>query len=300
MKSIWVVAHDATAAAELVDGARCLAPSVSAVVVGTDAVPGADLTVLVPAPASDALLEGCAGAVAGLLADRGAGLVLFGTDLRSRLLAGAVAAHLHTSVRNATDVRMEGDAVCVARSVFGGLAVATERLTGDVAVLVVGPNVLAPSGAAASTGAVEQLDVPADASGLTVRETRAKQTQAVNLAAAQRVVGVGRGFAAEADLDLARQLAAKLGAEVACSRPIAEGVGWLPVERYLGVSGATIRPDLYLAVGISGQVQHMVGVNRSKTIVAINKDKNAPVFAHADYGIVGDLYAVLPALVQAL
>ncbi|HEX7661681.1 MAG TPA: FAD-binding protein, partial [Pseudonocardiaceae bacterium] len=91
-----------------------------------------------------------------------------------------------------------------------------------------------------------------------------------------------------------------LGAELACSRPVAEGLGWLPTERYVGVSGATIRPDLYLAVGISGQVQHMAGVNHAKVIVAINRDKNAPVFAQADLGVVADLYDVLPALTKAL
>ena len=82
--------------------------------------------------------------------------------------------------------------------------------------------------------------------------------------------------------------------------PVAEGLGWLPTERYVGVSGATIRPDLYLAVGISGQVQHMAGVNHAKVIVAINRDKNAPVFGQADLGVVGDLYDVLPALTNAL
>jgi electron transfer flavoprotein alpha subunit len=136
--------------------------------------------------------------------------------------------------------------------------------------------------------------------GVVLIETRAKGGESVDLTAAKRVVGVGRGFAAESDLELARVLAAKLGAEVACSRPIAEGVNWMPAERYLGVSGATIKPDLYLAVGISGQVQHLVGVNHSKVIVAVNKDPKAPIFAQADFGVVGDLYQVLPALTAAL
>ena len=118
--------------------------------------------------------------------------------------------------------------------------------------------------------------------------------------AAGRGVGVGRGCADQADLRLAQELATALGAELACSRPLAEGLGWLPAERYVGVSGATIRPELYLAVGISGQVQHMVGVNHSKVIIAINRDKNAPVFGQADLGVVGDLYEVLPALTNAL
>jgi electron transfer flavoprotein alpha subunit len=87
---------------------------------------------------------------------------------------------------------------------------------------------------------------------------------------------------------------------VACSRPIAEGLGWLPKNRYLGVSGAVISPKVYLALGISGQVQHLVGVNGSKAIVAINKDKNAPIFGHCDLGLVADLEAVLPELSEKL
>ena len=167
------------------------------------------------------------------------------------------------------------------------------------AVLVVAPGVL-PAQEEAGAGRVEHVDMAPAPEPLRVVEVRPKAGEPVNLAAATRVVGVGRGFADEADLRLARELAAALGAELACSRPLAEGLGWLPTERYVGVSGATIRPELYLAVGVSGQVQHMVGVNQAKVIVAINKDKNAPVFGQADLGVVGDLYDVLPALTNAL
>jgi Electron transfer flavoprotein FAD-binding domain len=98
------------------------------------------------------------------------------------------------------------------------------------------------------------------------------------------------------NVGVAAGVAKSIGAELACSRPIAEGVGWLPKSRYLGVSGAVIQPDLYLALGISGQVQHMVGVNGATTMVAINKDKTAPIFAHCDLGLVADLSAVLRTL----
>ena len=97
---------------------------------------------------------------------------------------------------------------------------------------------------------------------------------------------------------MVEELAGLMEAEVGCSRPVAEGMNWLPKERYIGVSGAMLKPDLYLALGISGQVQHMVGVNQAKAIVAINKDKAAPIFSQADYGIVGDLYKVLPSLIE--
>ena len=96
------------------------------------------------------------------------------------------------------------------------------------------------------------------------------------------------------------ELAQALNAEVACTRPLAEGLDWLPRERYIGISGANIRPDLYLGVGVSGQVQHMIGMRDSRVVVAINKDKEAPIFAQADYGIVGDLYEIVPALIKAI
>ncbi|MDR0283635.1 MAG: electron transfer flavoprotein subunit alpha/FixB family protein [Propionibacteriaceae bacterium] len=298
MKSIWVVTHDSLSA-DLVAGARALAPFVGAVTFGGEAVPGADLTVIAPQPPADVPLEAYARPIADRLAEAAPDLVLCGADLQSRLLAGLIAARLKTGVRNATSITVAGDAVTVTRSAHGGLAVVTETLAPGVAVLVIAPGTLPVGDDTRPAGDTETLAaVPAP--GLKVTERRPKPVSTVNLATASRVVGVGRGFAAEADLELARALAAKLGAEVGCSRPIAEGVGWLPGDRYLGVSGATIKPDVYVAIGISGQVQHMAGVGRAKVIVAINKDQNAPIFAHADYGIVGDLYEVVPALTAAL
>ncbi len=122
----------------------------------------------------------------------------------------------------------------------------------------------------------------------------------VDLAKADAVVSAGRGFAEKADLDLAYALADKLGAAVGCSRPLAEGVDWFPHEAYIGVSGQVIAPKVFLAAGISGQMQHMVGCNRSGAVFAVNKDKNAPIFKQCDYGLVGDLKTVLPAVVAAL
>ena len=127
-----------------------------------------------------------------------------------------------------------------------------------------------------------------------------KVDQKVDLTAASVVIGAGRGIGSQENVELAAGVAKPIGAELAGSRPIAEGVGWLPKCRYLGVSGAAIQPDMYLAFGISGQVQHMVGVNGATTIVAINKNKSAPIFAHCDLGLVADLSAVLPTLADQL
>jgi len=123
--------------------------------------------------------------------------------------------------------------------------------------------------------------------------------QAVDLTQAERIVSVGRGIKGQEHIKLAQDLAAALGAELAASRPICDA-GWLPMERQIGSSGQTVAPKLYLALGISGAIQHVVGMKGARTIVAINKDAEAPLFEVADYGIVGDLFEVVPAMIAAL
>jgi electron transfer flavoprotein alpha subunit len=123
--------------------------------------------------------------------------------------------------------------------------------------------------------------------------------QAVDLSQAERIVAVGRGIKEQDKLPVAQRLAEALGAELAASRPICDA-GWLPMARQVGSSGQTVAPKLYLALGISGAIQHLVGMKGSQTIAAVNKDPDAPIFEVADYGIVGDLFEVVPALVDAL
>jgi len=123
--------------------------------------------------------------------------------------------------------------------------------------------------------------------------------QAVDLTQAQILVAVGRGIKAPENIPLAEKLAKVLGGEIAASRPICDE-GWLPMDRQIGSSGQTVAPKLYLALGISGAIQHVVGMKGSRTIVAINKDQNAPIFEVADYGIVGDLFEIVPALTEEL
>ena len=126
-----------------------------------------------------------------------------------------------------------------------------------------------------------------------------ESAQTVDLSAASLIVSVGRGIKEKANLPIVEELAAALGAELAASRPICDN-GWLPMERQVGSSGQTVSPKVYIAVGISGAIQHLVGMKGSKAVVAINKDENAPIFEVADYGIVGDLFEVVPALTAAV
>jgi len=149
----------------------------------------------------------------------------------------------------------------------------------------------------------EIREFPVEIDAATIRQTAEapfqEAKQAVDLTQAERIVAVGRGIKSQEHIAMAQKLAAALGAEVAASRPICDS-GWLPMDRQVGSSGQTVSPKLYLALGISGAIQHLVGMKGARTIVAVNKDADAPIFEVADFGIVGDLFEVVPALISAL
>lgn len=153
----------------------------------------------------------------------------------------------------------------------------------------------------ASAAPVRPLTISLDASAIRqqVEAPFTETRQAVDLTAAERIVSVGRGIKGPEHIEMARKLAESLGAELAASRPICDN-GWLPMDRQIGSSGQTVAPKLYLALGISGAIQHVVGMKGARTIVAINKDPEAPIFEIADYGIAGDLFEIVPALIEAL
>jgi electron transfer flavoprotein alpha subunit len=223
-------------------------------------------------------------------------LVLVEATKNGRLAAAMIATAMGTSVlTDSMELGVDGDSVISKRMVYGGAAFKIEKGLGSVTVACVCGGVFE---AAQPYAAGKIVDLEGHSAGVRFVERRAKESKTVNLAAAKRVVGVGRGFGSEENLVLARDLAKAIGAEVGCSRPVAEEEKWMPKEAYCGVSGVMIKPDIYIACGISGQVQHISGVNQSKVIVAINKDKSAPIFEKCDYGIVGDLKVVLPALTQ--
>ena len=144
-----------------------------------------------------------------------------------------------------------------------------------------------------------EVELPEGINRQSVEPPFREARQAVDLGQAERIVAVGRGIKAQEHLAVAQALAEAMGAELAASRPICDN-GWLPMERQVGSSGQTVAPKLYMALGISGAIQHLVGMKGSRTIVAINKDADAPIFEVADYGIVGDLFEIVPAVTSAL
>lgn len=274
---------------------------ITAVVVGSrsvaDAVAasGVGAVTWLGEPGADVALESYAGAVAELVAAAAPGLVLASTRPTDRVLAGAVAAKLGAPAFTMVTAVTVGDgSVEIKRGVFGGIAQETVSIAGTAVVVVDGGSV-ATGGSAAVTEAAA-----APSPGIAVVETRAAERAQVDLGKAQRIVSIGRGLKSQDDVALINALAGALDAETACSRPMAEGLAWFTHDRYVGVTGQHVSPDLYVAIGISGQLQHTVGARAAGTIVAINSDKNAPYFKEADYCVVGDLYDIVPALTAAL
>jgi len=298
----WVLVADDTVAAGLVEVARTLTTEVVAVVAGRLAVAEAvahvvDRVVWLGEPA-DAPVEAFAPAVADLLAQAAPLAVIGATTPGGRALLGAVAARLQAPVLSGLgSVELADGHVVVTRSMLGGVSEHRTRFEGGTAVLAVDPR--ADVDTAGSPVPVEEVVAPPLRTAR-ILDVKVKEHAAVNLDAAKVVVSVGRGLKAQADVALLESLAEAFGGELACSRPLAEGVDWIAKERYIGISGQHIAPDLYVAVGISGQLQHMVGVRDAKVIVAVNSDKDALIFAQCDYGIIGDLYQVVPALTAAL
>jgi electron transfer flavoprotein alpha subunit len=239
-------------------------------------------------------------ALAHITAEAAATVVLLGSTRRGRELAGRLAQRLGAGcVTDATSLVVESGRLVVGRYNLGGATVQREAVTAPTQVVAVMPKAFEAGAPAGGGGDVVAVAPALAAPAVTVADRRPKEGESVDLSAAPRIVGIGRGLSKREDVPLGEGLAAALGAELACTKSLAD-FGWLPEDRIVGLSGAKTVPDVYLAVGISGQVQHTVGISQAKVIAAVNTDKDAPIFALADYGIVGDLYKVVPALVERL
>jgi electron transfer flavoprotein alpha subunit len=228
-------------------------------------------------------------------------LILIGSTKRGREVAGRLAGTLDwPAVTGVTGLRLEADGIRVDREALSGNAVAVERIGRRPAIVAVLPGTTAP--AAPAPAGTERHEHPSPSlSGLTERtELRPKAGGQLEIEKAERIVTIGRGLQKKEDLAIIESLARALGAEVGCTRPLAAEAGWLTDDHWIGLTGHRVHPQLYVAVGVSGAVQHLVGMRSSRIVVAINKDPNAPIFAQADYRITGDLYQIAPAITKAL
>jgi electron transfer flavoprotein alpha subunit len=297
-----VYAESVGAYPELCSGAASLAEEVVALVVGSEADAAAVAALGVPVRLINrepgVWLDAYWSAVCDQVAELGPELVLLRASTRVRALAGRLAVAGGLPVASDVSALTAQDAGIGYRVVrYGG---ATEQAgVAERLVAIVGPG-LFPAAQPSGGGSVTVVDAMPASGGVRLVSATPKAEESVDLGASDVVVGVGRGIGSQENLAKAAEFARAIGAELACSRPIAEGLGWLPKNRYLGVSGVVIQPEVYLALGISGQVQHLVGVNGSKAIVAINKDAGAPIFTHCDLGLVADLDGLLPELAERL
>lgn len=243
--------------------------------------------------------ENYARAMADLLQDESADLLLVGATIRGRDIAAKIAAYLKCGlVGDASTVTRTDNGVETTRMIYGGAVVQTSLLQGfNVITVPAGKCECATAGAGSSEIITREVKT---ASQVELLETAAIEKQGIDLCQANKVVCIGLGVENQHDLKLVEELTDALGAALACTRPISEEKGWLPADSYIGISGKAIKPDLYVGLGVSGQVQHTVGIRDSKIIVAVNNNDKAPIFRIADYGIVGDLYEILPLLTQAI
>lgn len=299
MAEVFVFSEEPTIAAELVGCARREGKSASLIsLTDPDEYAGCGADSVLHLVGESPRPEGYAKAIADLVQDREAELLLVGSTVTGREIAASVAGYCGAAM--ASDVLSVGfrpSGVEITRSVCAGAIIRRELLSG-FSVATVAAGVFDAADARVDP-TIETLPVPIDARVQRVSLEPIPRGD-VDLAKADKIVSVGLGLDKEEDLSMVRDLARALNAQVGCTRDVAESRGWLPKAQYIGITGATVSPDLYLAMGVSGQMQHVYGIRGSKVVVAINKDKNAPIFRAADYGIVGDMYVIAPKITAAI
>jgi electron transfer flavoprotein alpha subunit len=238
-----------------------------------------------------------------LIRSTGPALVLFPHTYQTRDWAPKLATRFGCSlISDVVDARIEAGEVCFVRQLFQGKWNAEIRIPpGTLQFASLQAGAFRAAEASGTAGQVAVFAVQLDAAAIrgTPEEPFREAQRSVDLSSAELIVAVGRGIKEKDNLPLVERLAQAMGAELAASRPICDN-GWLPMERQVGSSGQTVAPKLYLAIGISGAIQHLVGMKGAKTIVAINSDPSAPIFEIADYGVVGDLFQVVPALIDQI
>lgn len=307
MAGIWIYSEDISVAKQLITLGRDLAGQMNQPLCAVSLyeeeaqnliATGADKVYLLKA--ASVWPESYAPALAALAEEEAPTVLFIGATLRGKDVAARIAARLNTGlVNDALAVRYEDGSIETDRVIYGGLAVCTEILQGTGLVTIPPRTYDPPEPDAARTGEIIVIEAAVDAQAV-VGNVCPIVRQGADIATADKLVCVGRGLGKQQDLQLARDLAEALGAEIGCTRSIAEDYHWLPNETYIGLSGQKVKPSLYLSMGVSGQVQHVAGIRDAKIIVAIDTNENAPIFAAADYGIVGDLYQIVPLLTEEL
>lgn len=301
MSDAWIIVTEAKQAAVLVAVAKGLGGNVTAAVVGPRA-----LSEVAAAAGPDEVkwieqgpgiaTEAYAIPIAELIATSAPKAVIASSTAEGRVLAGAVAAKLGAAViPGALKLSLTGGKIAVERAELSGRAIETVECAGPLVTFYAGDDVAGESSAPAP---IEQIAADG-VTGIKIEKTEPADGACAGINKAAVVVSIGRGLKKKDDLFIIQGLAQALGAEIGCSMPVADDLGWVEKERYVGRSGQHIAPRLYIAIGIQGAPQHMEGIRDAKVVVGINNDPEAAIFKSANYGIVGDLYEVVPALQAA-
>lgn len=296
MAGVYIYSDNPGLAAELVGFAKASGEQSFLFTLDEEAVKNCGATKIYGIKGASPMIESYASALADFLKQEQAGLLAVGATARGRDLAARVAGYLDCGmVSDVTTASFIDGKLTASRMVYGGVIQQSEILEG-LSVVTIPPGRFDP---ASGTGEIEVLALAAD-ERIKLQATSPIVKEGGDLSRAERVVCVGMAFDQEAELDIARDLTQVLSAEMGCTRGIAEERHWLPAENYIGISGAVIKPALYISMGVSGQIQHVYGIRDAKIIVAVDTNEKAPIFKAADYGIVGDMHEIIPALTKAL
>jgi electron transfer flavoprotein alpha subunit len=313
MAGIWIIAETREQALELLGAGRSLAPDMGAAmtaIVKKETAPpeeyiscGADEVLQLPALPSDQPF----GAFLPVIEQEAkAGLpdvILFIATARGKEMSARLAARLDCGLCSsctALSFDRGAGAVVMERLAYGGAAIQKLTSSARPVIVTVPPRSFEPAQPLEGRqGKIRELPSPPP-SAVSIIEKKPKEKVAKDITEARVIVCAGRGFDKKEDLALARELADALGGELGATRPLTEEVHWLPEDLCIGLSGVQVKPELYVGLGVSGQVQHMTGVRGAKVVCAVNRDENAPIFPLCDFGIVGNLYEVVPKLIAEL
>lgn len=226
-------------------------------------------------------------------------LIVFSNTKMCKIIAPRIAQRFNACYLNdVIDIKNLNNKVLYQIQTLGSLAVKTVEPLTNMTVITTSPSII--RSAQKIQESIEIIDVPSETHAVRLIERVKKVAESSNIEDAEIIVSVGRGIKSKDDLNLIYEFARILNAEVGCSRPLATDLKWMDESRWIGLSGKKVKPRLYIAVGISGQPQHIAGIMKSKTIVSINKDENAPINRNADYIVIADLYQVIPELINLL